>query len=492
MRYFTTCILLCHFFVWTNVHADYAATFDAENGELHISEIKLMPIGTSYSAMLKQVDLGEFIFKLVDHQPVEITSKSPCFYEIDTGIVSIPAIQVGDRVYEVKLSLLADQADYLYQITEMSIINGNAPNEVILSQTSPKIVIKTPENNDTDEEIVQIYASDETETILEDHDRTDDPAIWLHPEKPLLSTIIGTHKIGGIAVYSLQGRVLQFIPEGKMNNVDLRYNFPLNGKLIDLVAVSDRGKASVLFYKVQSNRLLKEIGKTELAMAIEGYGLCMYHSPITNKFYVFINDTEGMVEQLEIIVLDEEQVSATLVRNIQLDSQPEGCVADDVSGKIYIGEESRGIWKFSAEPEGENTGILVDEVIEKGGHMTPDVEGLSLYYTDAENGYLVASNQGNHTFSIYERAGDNQYLGKFTIANNPDTSIDHAFDTDGVDIINVPLGKKYPFGLLVVQDGLNLSDDATEAKQNFKLISWENIADKFSLSKDTTYDPRNP
>ena len=495
MRYLITS-LLC-MLVWTSVYANYSATYNAEQGELYISEIKLMPIGLSYSATLKKVEGEQLIFKLVDYQPAELTSKSPCFYEIDTGIVSIPTIEVDNQVYEVTLLLIPDQPNYMYQLVDIRSIETldettDSKNIAILSDpSSEKALVKSPVVTKGDEEVVQIYASDETETILEDNDKTDDPAIWVHPDKPLLSTIIGTHKIGGIAVYSLQGRVIQFIPEGKMNNVDLRYNFPLNGELIDLVAVSDRGKASVVFYKVNSNRLLEEIGKVDLTIAVEGYGLCMYHNFKTDKFYVLVNDREGTVEQLEIFALDEQQVSATLVRNIQLDSQPEGCVADDKADVIYIGEESRGIWKFPANPEDGSERTLVDEVIDKGGHLTPDVEGLALYYIDDKDGYLIASNQGNHTFTLYERAGDNQYLGKFTIANNVDKGIDHAFDTDGIDVVNVPLGRKYPFGLFVVQDGLNLSDDGSEARQNFKLVSWEDIADKFSLSKDTIYDPRN-
>lgn len=45
-------------------------------------------------------------------------------------------------------------------------------------------------------------------------------------------------------------------------------------------------------------------------------------------------------------------------------------------------------------------------------------------------------------------------------------------ETDGIDVTNRPLGRKFPSGLLVVQDGLNL--DPSE-HQDFKYISWQAI-----------------
>ena len=39
----------------------------------------------------------------------------------------------------------------------------------------------------------------------------DDPAIWVHPERPGESLIIGTLKDAGLVVYDLRGRVVQLI-----------------------------------------------------------------------------------------------------------------------------------------------------------------------------------------------------------------------------------------------------------------------------------------
>jgi 3-phytase len=61
----------------------------------------------------------------------------------------------------------------------------------------------------------------------------DDPAIWLHPQHPHLSLVIGTKKDGGLGVYALGGHEVQAIlapptpsPEdapGRFNSVDIAY-----------------------------------------------------------------------------------------------------------------------------------------------------------------------------------------------------------------------------------------------------------------------------
>ena len=45
-----------------------------------------------------------------------------------------------------------------------------------------------------------------------------------------------------------------------------------------------------------------------------------------------------------------------------------------------------------------------------------------------------------------------------------------------------PVGPRYPMGLLVVQDGINVAPDASQANQNFKLVSWQNVLDALNLA----------
>ena len=57
---------------------------------------------------------------------------------------------------------------------------------------------------------------------------------------PAQSVVIGTDKNLGLYVYDLDGRLLQTLPDGRMNNVDLRDGFMVDGKPRTLVAASNR------------------------------------------------------------------------------------------------------------------------------------------------------------------------------------------------------------------------------------------------------------
>jgi len=101
---------------------------------------------------------------------------------------------------------------------------------------------------------------------------------------------------------------------------------------------------------------------------------------------------------------------------------------------------------------------------------------------------------------VRAREGNNDFLGRFAVG--PNGNIDSVQESDGAEVINVPLGPNYPFGLFVTQDGDNdpkvLVDDDGELENinsNFKFVPWENIANAFPnpLNIDTTsYNPRNP
>ena len=43
------------------------------------------------------------------------------------------------------------------------------------------------------------------------------------------------------------------------------------------------------------------------------------------------------------------------------------------------------------------------------------------------------------------------------------------------DVVSALLDPRYPMGLLVVLDGVNLAPDASRANRNFKLVSWPDV-----------------
>jgi 3-phytase len=316
-------------------------------------------------------------------------------------------------------------------------------------------------------------------------DNADDIAIWVNENDRDNSLIIGTLKREGLAVYDLNGRLLHFIKDGKFNNVDIRYNFPVNNRVIDIIAASNRSNNSIALYSLdkQRGRLFNIAARNIYSKLKMVYGLCMYHSESDNNYYVFATSKNGEIEQWRLFPKDKK-VDAEFVNTFRLSSQLEGCVADDDQNLLFIGEEEIGVWKFLIE-KGHvvEKPVLIDSV-GKNGHLTAEVEGVALYTASGDEGYLIVSSQGASRFDIYSRKSPHPFIGSFKIASNRDLGVDGVSGSDGIDVINLELNDNLKYGFFIAQDDENRNP---RAHQNFKIVPWENIAETLNLIKDNKY-----
>jgi len=327
----------------------------------------------------------------------------------------------------------------------------------------------------------------ESAAVISSGDAADDAAIWIHPVDKRLSRVIGTDKKSGVYVYDLDGNVVQYRADGRINNIDLRYGFPFNGADVDIAIGSNRTNDSFVVYLVDAGTgELSNItvGNGISTLMSDVYGFCMYKSSASGKLYAFINSINGEVEQWEIFDNGANKVRGLLVRGFSVGSQTEGCVADDENATFYIGEEAVGIWKYGAEPSTGTERVLVDAV-GSNGHLTKEVEGLAIYHDGNSAGYLIASSQWSNDYVIYERQGDNKYVGRFRVGEGH--GVDATSNTDGLEVINVPLNNIFPKGMFVAQD-----DSNPGGNQNFKFVSWESIANSFEtpLAQNIVWEPR--
>jgi 3-phytase len=196
-----------------------------------------------------------------------------------------------------------------------------------------------------------VKATMETPPVDHGGDAADDPAIWVHPTDPAKSAIIATDKKGGMLVYDLSGKRLQYLPDGKMNNVDLRHDFKLGGKSVTLVTASDRTHKAIAIYTIDPDtRQLTSVADGVQATGLsDPYGLCMYRNR-KGATFVFISDPDGLVRQWKLVATPAGKVRAEPVRDLRFDTQTEGCVADDATGALYVAEEDVALWKLGAEP----------------------------------------------------------------------------------------------------------------------------------------------
>jgi 3-phytase len=324
--------------------------------------------------------------------------------------------------------------------------------------------------------VARVSATLETDPVPGTGDAADDAAIWVHPDDPARSVVIGTDKAdGGLAIYDLTGRQIQYLDTDKLNNIDLRNGFALQGKSTALLIATSRSEDTMEAFRIEpATRRLSEVPASQNGAGFAVLGTCMYRSPSSGKFYVFITERKGgRVEQWEV---QEGGAGITFsrVRALDVGGESEGCVADDEKRLLYIAEQDRAIWRYGAEPDSGNDRVRLGSV---GwfGRLSPDIEGLAIYKTPEGGGYLIASSQGDDTFHLYDR-GSGAHVGAFRITEGV---VDSVSETDGIEVASVPLGPAFPNGLFVAQDGYNEEPDGRKERQNFKFVRWEAIARNF-------------
>ena len=312
-----------------------------------------------------------------------------------------------------------------------------------------------------------VSATVETDPVPHDGDAADDPAIWVHPRDPALSVILGTDKRGGLALYDLAGKQLQYLPTGDFDNVDLRTGFLLGGRPVTIVTAGDRRDNGIAIYRLDpASRRLVGVAARRLHPDVATYGSCMYHSDRTGRLYYVVTSKTGGVEQW-LLYERAGRLDGRRVRGFHLGSRTEGCVADDEQGSLYLTEEAKGIWRYGAEPDARGSGTLVDQT-RRAGHLSGDVEGVTIAYDARGSGFLIASSQGDSTFAVYRREMPNDYVGAFKIQAGELDGVEH---TDGIDVTTTSLGAAFAGGAFVAQDGRNPGGN-----QNFKLVPWPEIA----------------
>lgn len=317
-----------------------------------------------------------------------------------------------------------------------------------------------------------------------DEDAADDPAIWYNEKMPKKSLIFGTNKTGGLDVYTLSGERLNYYDAGRLNNVDVRYGFPLENDTVDIVAASNRTTNTIDIWAIHPETFeLRPLNDTVIKSELEEvYGFALYKSPETQQFFAFVNSKNGNIEQWKLNS-EGKGIGAKKIRTLKAAAQVEGMVGDDELGFIYVAEETGSIKKYKADPGSSDKPFTIAKTDTTNPAIEYDVEGITMYYTNNGKGYLLASSQGNNSFAVYERQGDNKYLGSFRVQ---DSLVDATEETDGIDVLNLKLNDNYPQGIFIVQDGFNYKQDEKNP-QNFKLISWPRVAGAFE--NQLTIDP---
>ncbi|MEI7032202.1 phytase [Streptomyces pratensis] len=268
---------------------------------------------------------------------------------------------------------------------------------------------------------VSVTADVETPAVYDDEAGgsadADDPAVWVDPERPGRSIVIGTLKEAGLDVYGLDGRRLQHVaaPEapgedasaGRFNNVDVIYGFELDGKKTDLALVSDRGRDRVRAFAIDPAAVaagrppLRDVtapgvkpvfasSEAEVDEQRTSYGLAAF-SDDDDAYVVVSQREESRLRLLELKdrngkVGYETEDTLALPAAFKLPDgtkwapcgdpgelpQVEGMAVDLEEGVLYAAQEAVGLWRVELDDEEFEDARLIDRVREYGTPWTYD------------------------------------------------------------------------------------------------------------------------
>ena len=303
---------------------------------------------------------------------------------------------------------------------------------------------------------------------------TDDPAIWINPEDPAESLILGTDKGGSIFVFDLDG---QIVPDktvtgmGRMNNIDVAYGFPLGGETIDIAVATDRNEELIRIFRLPDmtpidNGGIKAFeGETDDRRAM---GIAIYTRPSDGAFFAIVSRKFGpsgaYLWQYLLEDAGDGTIKATKVRAFGAfvgGKEIEAVAVDNELGYVYYSDETAGIHKYLADPDAPGANQELAFFGTDG--FAGDQEGISVYKIDDGTGYILVSDQQANTFRIFRREGEpgdphNHQLIKIVKVS--------ANESDGSDVTNVPVDERFPSGIVVA-----MSDNRT-----FHYYSWDAFA----------------
>ena len=366
----------------------------------------------------------------------------------------------------------------------------------------------------------------------------DDPAIWVRPDRPSASVVLGTLKNGGLTVFDLSGKELQHVatppaptPDaeaGRFNNVDLVTGTSVDGRHRDLAVVTDRGLDQLRVYSVDQRgadaggKVLTDLTSPAAPLVFSkstdevqdqrtAYGVATLQLggqtivAVTRRsetrigLFRLIPDGHGKISYRPIRTLDFP--ASFRLRDGKTWSpceepgdrpQFEGMVFDRTTATLYAAQEDVGIWRVPLVGRSE----LVEKVREFGGPAAYDPETEECAPTgpagpdagkhlsaDAEGltiAYkhgvrtLYASSQGDSTFAAY-RVDAHGLSYRAGFRISDGSAADGVQHSDGAAVTTQPLGARFPHGLLAVHDGENTPGDGEREGTNFKLVRLEQV-----------------
>ena len=307
------------------------------------------------------------------------------------------------------------------------------------------------------------------------HD-TDDPAIWLNPQDPAASLVVGTDKDtdGALVVFGLDGKIRHDLSVRGLvrpNNVDVIQGVEWQGGEIDIAVVTERYANRLRVYRLPDMAPMDGGGIPVFVgeRARDCMGIALWLRPTDGALFAIVSRSdfgaprEGYLHQYRLVDDGTGVMRGVFARAFGTWSgrkEVEALAVDASQGFVYYSDETYGIRKYHADPAHEDAD---DELACFGMEgFARDHEGISIYPLDERTGYILVSDQQANAFRVYSREGtdDNPHEHRF-LASVPMSTL----DSDGHEVVARSL-PGFPGGLLVA-----MSTDRT-----FHYYAWEDFA----------------
>jgi 3-phytase len=333
---------------------------------------------------------------------------------------------------------------------------GVAASLMLLSCNSKSSQTAETPKADTALEIVVEQPLIISDTVEND---TDDPAIWINPQDPAQSIVIGTDKNekGGLYSFDMAGKIIA----GKTikglqrpNNVDLEYGLMLKGKPTDIAVVTERLTHKLRIFSVPDMKAVDNGGIPVFSGdTTTGYrdlmGIALFKSG-KGKIYAIVGRKTGPTDghylwQYELSDNGNGAVKATLVRKFGQYSgknEIESIYVDDVLGYVYYSDEGTGVRKYYADPDKGDAELALFATT----GFAQDHEGISMYATSDSTGFILVSDQQAQAFQIFPREGISTNVHAHPLLRKVKVA---ALESDGSEMIALPINAQFKNGLFV-------------------------------------------
>jgi 3-phytase len=316
----------------------------------------------------------------------------------------------------------------------------------------------------------------------------DDPAIWVHPDDPSRSLILGTMKVaapaGAVVVFGMDGQVRQVLSGiDRPNNIDVEYGMPLDGRSVDIAVATERLARQLRVFRIDPRAgQLVDLGGIPVLEGQAGeagapMGIALYRRPRDGAIFAIVAPKEGPRQgylwQYRLVDAGGGRLGATFVRrfgafsatSVREENEIEAVAVDDMPGYVYYADEADGIHKWHADPDHPNAGSELAHFARSG--YRGDREGIAIYALPDGTGYIVGTDQleEDSEYHLYPREGA------------PGNPHDHSREivvlrggadaTDGIEISSSALGPGLPSGALVVMNS---------GPRNFLVFRWQDVA----------------